>query len=216
MRLRKKPWAVPALEASPIGITEPKQYKGKWQPFFKKAAPLHVELGTGKGKFITSHARLFPEINYLGIEMKPEALVQGIFRAEDIIDQGNLGLILMNINHILDIFAVNEVDRLFINFCDPWSKKAHAKRRLTHHNFLMKYRQFLAPGAEIHFKTDNRELFEFSLNEFANHGFRLKNMSLDLHHSDFTGNIMTEYEEKFSSLGMPIYRLEACLNKLDE
>ncbi len=211
MRLRKKPWAVPALQASSIGITEPKQYKGNWQQFFKQRAPLHVELGTGKGRFITSNARIHPDINFLGIEMKPEALVYGLAQAEDIVDQGNLGLILTNINHILDIFDTDEVDRLYINFCDPWSKKAHAKRRLTHHNFLAKYRQFLAPGAEIHFKTDNRGLFQFSLNEFADRGFRLKNISLDLHQSDFEGNIMTEYEEKFSSLGMPIYRLEAML-----
>lgn len=211
MRLRKKPWAVPALQDSPIGITEPKQYKGNWQSFFKHKAPIHVELGTGKGRFITTNARLFPENNYLGIEMKPEALVGGLAQAEDIQEQGNLGLILGNINHILDFFDQHEVSRLYINFCDPWPKTPQAKRRLTHHNFLMKYRQFLVPDAEIHFKTDNKELFEFSLNEFADHGFRLKNISLDLHRSDFTGNIMTEYEQKFSSLGMPIYRLEARL-----
>lgn len=211
MRLRKKPWAVPAIQSSPIGITDPFQYKGKWQQFFKQAAPLHVELGTGKGRFITSNARSYPENNYLGIEMKPEALVQGLPQAEDILDQGNLGLILCNINRILDIFDKNEVSRLYINFCDPWPKKAHANRRLTHHLFLDKYRQFLKPDAEIHFKTDNKDLFEFSLNEFAAHRFQLKNISLDLHKSGYENNILTEYEEKFSSLGMPIYRLEAKL-----
>lgn len=211
MRLRKKPWAVPTIQNSPIGITEPEIYKGKWNQFFRNSGPIHVELGTGRGNFITTLARMNPDTNYLGIEMKPEALVRAILKAEDLTEQGNLGLILANINHIEDFFSTNEVNRLYINFCDPWPKKRHMKRRLTHRNFLEKYRRFLAPKAEIHFKTDNRQLFEFSLNEFADNGFRLKNMTLDLHKSDFTGNVMTEYEQKFVELGMPIYRLEAYL-----
>lgn len=209
MRLRRKPWAVPTIEQSPIGILQPQQYKGKWQSFFAKSAPLHVELGTGKGRFITSCARTYPNINFLGIEMKPEALVQALPQAEDILHQGNLGLILNNIQYLLDIFGEHEVDRLYINFCDPWPKKAHAKRRLTHRNYLQMYRHILSPQAEIHFKTDNKDLFEFSVNEMAANGFRIKRIWLDLHHSDYEGNIMTEYEEKFSKLGMPIYRLEA-------
>lgn len=211
MRLRNKPWAVPALKESPIGITNPEQYKGNWQSYFRKQAPLHVELGTGKGRFITTLARENPEINYLGVEMKPEALVMGLAQAEDIVHQGNLGLILGNINRILDFFAANEVQQLYINFCDPWPKKAHAKRRLTHHRFLQQYKAFLSPHAQIHFKTDNRELFEFSLQEFTEQGFQLHNVCYDLHRSSFAGNIMTEYEEKYTLLGMPIYRLEAIL-----
>jgi tRNA (guanine-N7-)-methyltransferase len=192
-------------------VTNPQIYKGRWMEFFKAAAPLHVELGTGKGNFITTLARNNPNINYLGIEMKPEALVSALFKGADLEAQGNLGLLLFNVNHILDAFAPGEVDRLYINFCDPWPKKRHAKRRLTHHQFLNRYRQILKPGGEIHLKTDNEALFEFSLNEFSEYGFRLRNITFDLHRSEYTENIMTEYEQKFAEQGMRIYRCEAIL-----
>lgn len=211
MRLRKKPWAVPKLKESPMVVTTPQIYKGRWMEFFKVTAPLHVELGTGKGNFITTLARNHPNTNYLGIEMKPEALVSALFKGADLEAQGNLGLLLFNVNHILDAFAPGEVDRLYINFCDPWPKKRHAKRRLTHHQFLNRYRQILKSGGEIHLKTDNEALFEFSLNEFSEYGFRLRNITFDLHRSEYTENIMTEYEQKFAEQGMRIYRCEAIL-----
>lgn len=193
-------------------VEEPQQHKGKWHELFGNDHPLHVELGTGKGRFISTLAEQNPHINYIGIEYQ-ESVIYFAAQKVAVKELKNLLLLRFNINDITSIFAPGEVDRFYINFCDPWPKKRHAKRRLTHQEFLGKYAQILEPGHEIHFKTDNEPLFEFSLNELSGTGFTLKNISLDLHNSEFAGNIMTEYEEKFSSRGMRIFRCEAIMPK---
>ncbi len=186
----------------------PEQYKGKWQEFFGNGNPIHVEFGTGKGQFIATMAKENPGINYIGVEVQVGVIFQAAkkARAKEV---SNLILTVYDVAKIIDVFQKGEIERIYLNFSDPWPKKGHAKRRLTHTNFLNIYKQLLQPGREIHFKTDNEKLFEFSLNEFSANGFRLQNITLDLHNSDFQGNVMTEYEEKFVNRGMKIYRCEA-------
>lgn len=181
--------------------------KGQWRQKFKNDNPIHVEFGTGRGKFITTLAKQNPNINYIAFEIKEEVLVKGVEKA----DEDNLNNILFawaNVSNILDYFEVGELSRIYVNFCDPWPKKRWAKRRLTHTNFLEKYKIVLNKEGEIHFKTDNDKLFEFSLNEISSNNWLLKNISLNLASSDFE-NITTEYEDKFMSYGMKIYRCEA-------
>lgn len=181
--------------------------KGRWSQKFKNDNPIHVEFGTGRGKFITTLAKQNPNINYIAFEIKEEVLVKGVEKA----DEANLNNILFawaNVSNILDYFEVGELSRIYVNFCDPWPKKRWAKRRLTHTNFLEKYKIILNNEGELHFKTDNDKLFEFSLNEISSNNWLLKNISLNLANSDIE-NITTEYEDKFMSYGMKIYRCEA-------
>ena len=181
--------------------------KGKWNEKFNNNNPIHVEFGTGRGKFITTLASQNPDINYIAFEIKEEVLVKGVEKAE----QANLNNILFawaDVKNILDYFDENELSRVYVNFCDPWPKKRWAKRRLTHTNFLNMYEKVLNENGELHFKTDNQNLFEFSLNEISANDWLLKNISLDLANSDFE-NVTTEYEDKFMSYGMKIYRCEA-------
>lgn len=210
MRLRKKPWVAQALTGfSDIVLQHPAEdLKGKWHSLFAADRPLHVELGTGKGKFIAGMAELVGQTNFVGLEAQQDVLY---YAAEKIRDKAllNVRLLVFNAAEIESLFAPGEVDRLYINFCDPWPKNRHAKRRLTHAGFLEKYRTVLKPGGQLWFKTDNRPLFEFSLEQFSEFGLQLANISYDLHNSGFAGNVMTEYETKFSSLGQPIYRCEA-------
>ena len=183
------------------------ELKGKWSQKFKNDNPIHVEFGTGRGKFITTLAKQNPNINYIAFEIKEEVLIKGVEKA----DEANLNNILFawaNVSNILDYFEVGELSRVYVNFCDPWPKKRWAKRRLTHTNFLEKYKMILNNEGEVHFKTDNEKLFEFSLNEMALNDWLLKNISLNLANSDFK-NVTTEYEDKFMSYGMNIYRCEA-------
>lgn len=183
-----------------------KEHKGKWNKLFKNDNPIYVEFGTGRGKFITTLAKQNPNINFIAFEIKEEVLLKAVQKAyEDNLD--NILFAWANVENILDYFCENEISRVFINFCDPWHKKRWAKRRLTHKNFLDKYIFILDEECEIHFKTDNESLFEFSLNEMASK-FLLKNISLDLANSDIE-NITTEYEDKFMAQNMKIYRLEA-------
>lgn len=171
--------------------------------------PLMVEIGCGKGKFINEMARNNPDIYFIAMEKEQNVLIMAIEKAirEGLPD--NLRFIDGDAEKLLEIFPKNSVNRIFINFCDPWPPKKQAKRRLTHSNFLNMYNELLKDAGEVHFKTDNRKLFEFSLNEIAqNEHFLLRNISLDLHSSDIP-NVTTEYEEKFSAEGMNIYRLEA-------
>lgn len=209
MRLRKKPWLKEAIkEFSDIVIlSDYDKYKGKWHEIFGNNNPIYVEVGTGKGKFITQLALENPNINFIGIEAQVDVLYYAAQKA-NAKQLANLKLVLFDVNDILEIFDNGEINKLYINFCDPWPKNRHAKRRLTHRNFLNKYRVILAEDGEINFKTDNEKLFEFSLNEFCELHLYLKNISLDLHNSNFKDNIMTEYEEKFSKLGMKIFRCE--------
>lgn len=212
MRLRKKPWIPERIrEFSHILVDEPAVYKGKWREFFRNNNPLHIEIATGKGRFITTLAQLNPAINYIGMEYMLDVIYYAVQNAVGK-ELKNMALLCFDVKHILDIFAQGEIERLYINFCDPWPKNRHAKRRLTHHDFLTRYKQVLAPGGEVHFKTDNAQLFAYSLNEFAaDRDFQLKNISFDLHNSGFAGNVMTEYEDKFGAAGIKIFRCEAKL-----
>jgi len=209
MRLRNKPWAKDKLLAYPQYVVEsPEEYKGRWNQAFGNDNPLHIEVGTGKGRFITEMAKANPDINYIGIELQESVIVSALDLA---IEAGvpNVKLLNVNAEKLEDFFGKGDVNRVYLNFSDPWPKKKHAKRRLTYKTFLSMYENILVDEGEVHFKTDNRSLFEFSLMSFSEYGLLLTYVSLDLHKSEFEGNIMTEYEEKFSSLGQPIYRSEA-------
>lgn len=211
MRSRFKPWAADLIDAHPeIVIPDPEQQKGKWQEVFGNKHPLHIEAGTGKGRFIIGMAKANPNINYIGIELFDSVIVTAL---ETVLEEEhgvpNLRLLKVNAKKIAEYFEKGEVDRLYLNFSDPWPKKRHAKRRLTHESFLELYEAVLPENGEIHFKTDNRKLFEYSLTSISEYGMLLKEVSLDLHDNEPEWNIMTEYEEKFSKKGKPIYRMEA-------
>ncbi|WP_203333261.1 tRNA (guanosine(46)-N7)-methyltransferase TrmB [Planococcus beigongshangi] len=214
MRARYKPWASELIEAHPeIVIPEPEKLKGKWQEEFGNTNPLHIEAGTGKGRFITGMALANPDVNYIGIELFDSVIVTAL---QTVLDEENgipnLRLLRVNAQEMTNFFEKNEVDRLYLNFSDPWPKTRHAKRRLTHESFLKLYETVLPKNGEIHFKTDNRGLFEYSLTSISAYGMLLKDVSLDLHANEPEWNIMTEYEEKFKKKGQPIYRMEAQYN----
>ncbi|AYC29884.1 tRNA (guanosine(46)-N7)-methyltransferase TrmB [Paenisporosarcina cavernae] len=214
MRLRNKPWADEFIAAHPtIVVPNPEEWKGKWGTLFPQNQPLHIEVGTGKGKFITGMAIANPDINYIGIELYDSVIVSAVENALEAGSPPNLRLLNVNGAHLEKYFAKMDVARVYLNFSDPWPKTRHAKRRLTHENFLKLYESILPSNGEIHFKTDNRGLFEFSLVSISEYNMRLKYVSLDLHAEMPEDNITTEYEEKFSALGQPIYRLEAVFNK---
>ncbi|MEH7331535.1 tRNA (guanosine(46)-N7)-methyltransferase TrmB [Neobacillus drentensis] len=208
MRLRNKPWAKDKIEQHPQYIVaDPELYKGKWHEVFGNEQPLHIEVGTGKGRFITEMAKANPEINYMGIELYNSVIVAALDRLI-VADLPNLRLLNVNAADLEKYFAKNDVDRVYLNFSDPWPKVRHEKRRLTYKDFLKLYEDIMVDGGEIHFKTDNQGLFEYSLMSFSEYGLLLKYLSLDFHKSGYEGNIMTEYEEKFSELGNRIYRCE--------
>lgn len=208
MRVRHKPWAKEKIEQYPQYIVaNPEQYKGKWHEIFEKDQPLHIEVGTGKGQFITEMARANPSINYIGIELYDSVIITALERLIDA-DLPNLRLLNVNAVDLPKYFAKNDVDQVYLNFSDPWPKSRHEKRRLTYKDFLKIYEEILVDGGEIHFKTDNQGLFEYSLMSFSAYGLLLKYVSLDFHNSGYEGNIMTEYEEKFSEQGNRIYRCE--------
>lgn len=214
MRLRKKPWADKEFEINDKMIEEPKGLKGKWRDFFGNDNPIHVEIGCGKGQFISKMSLKNPNINYIAVERQRIVIASALRKSREMAVGNNLRFMCVDVCELMEYFEPNEIDRLYINFCDPWPRKKWAKRRLTHKNFLAIYEKLFENGGEINFKTDNRGLFEFSLNEIeAQKDWRMENISLDLHNSEFEGNVMTEYEEKFSSKGMPIYRLEAYYKK---
>lgn len=178
------------------------------QKIFGNGNPLFLEIGCGKGGFALEFARRNPDINLIAIEKTPNVLVTGM---EALIAEGlpNLRFCLGQAEYLDHLFHEHTVDRLFLNFSCPFPKKQYAAHRLTHERFLEIYRRVLKEGAEIHQKTDNMHFFEFSIEQFSKCGFPMKNISLDLHNSGFEGNIITEYEKRFSDLGQPIYRLEA-------
>ena len=208
MRIRKKKWAEPELSVCDFFVKNPEEYAGKWQSAFKKEQPLVLEIGCGKGKFACEYAKAHPEQNVIAVEKYGNVIVEACERAiEDGID--NLYFIKGNAEYLPKYIKDGSVERIFLNFSCPFPKNKYAIHRLTHHRFLSIYRLLLCEGGEIHQKTDNMHFFEFSIEEFSQNGFALKNVSLDLHRSGFEDNIMTEYEARFSSMGMPIYRLEA-------
>ena len=210
MRIRrKKNTPAKLLEFDNFVITENlgESYKNNWRKIFSDdlSRELYVELGTGKGDFITALAEKYPDKNFLGLEVEREVILKAARKISEK-NLANVRLALFDINNIAEIFADNEIDRLYINFCDPWPKKRHAKRRLTHERFLLMYKKILKSGGEIHFKTDNKNLFEFSLEQFQNLNLNVRDITFDLHADEPVENIRTEYENKFSSLGTKINR----------
>ncbi|GGF85470.1 tRNA (guanosine(46)-N7)-methyltransferase TrmB [Paenibacillus aceti] len=234
MRLRGRKGIRENLEQQPdLVVLDPQQYKGRWSQLFGNDRPIHVELGMGKGQFISGMSAKYPDVNFIGMDMYDELIRRGsekvrtIHRQEDAeaadeagstsdSDEGsfNVRLALGNVEHLEEIFAPGEVERIYLNFSDPWPKKKHARRRLTHPRFLNKYRSILNENGEIHFKTDSRSLFEFSLNAFAASGLQMNNISLSLHENGINEeHVMTEYEQKFVGKGMPIHRCEVIIGE---
>ena len=184
-------------------ILNPNEYIGVWNKVFNNSNPIYIEIGMGKGDFILENAIRYPDINFIGIE-KYDSIMALAIKKIDTYDLPNLKLIRMDALDILDIFR-NEIDKIYLNFSDPWPKERHAKRRLTSPVFLKKYDHIFKNNKIIEMKTDNRKLFEYSLLSFNDNGYLIKEISLDLHHSDYSNNIMTEYEKKFSLQNMSIY-----------
>ncbi|PAQ12849.1 tRNA (guanosine(46)-N7)-methyltransferase TrmB [Bacillus sp. FJAT-42315] len=208
MRLRHKPWAREKLDAHPqYVVAHPEEHKGQWAEVFGNNNPIYIEVGTGKGQFITGMAKANPDINFIGIELYESVIVSAL---DHLIEAELPNLRLMNVDakNLADYFAKGDVARVYLNFSDPWPKARHEKRRLTYKTFLKLYEDIMSDHGEVHFKTDNQGLFEYSLKSFSGYGLLLTYVSLDLHNSDFEGNIMTEYEEKFSAKGQRIYRSE--------
>jgi len=209
MRVRKKKNCDARMErCSKIWIKNPQDYKGKWSELFGNGNPIHIEIGCGKGNFVSGMAKMYPDINFIAIEKVEDVIVMAMEKVSAA-ELDNVLFMDMDAEKIEEFFEYGEIKRIYLNFSDPWKKKKQAKRRLTHKNFLDKYKKVLKEGDYIFFKTDNKALFEFSLNSFAQENYKLSNITLDLHNSDFEGNVMTEYEQRFSEMGMPIYRLEA-------
>ncbi|MBE6071804.1 MAG: tRNA (guanosine(46)-N7)-methyltransferase TrmB [Clostridium butyricum] len=208
MRMRKKPWARPELEACGFFIINPKENKGKWKSVFERNQPIYLELGCGKGTFMAVHGSENPNINYIAIDIKDEVLglaKRNIVKAyeEKNMSLNNIKLMAQEISLISNIFDENDVvDRIYINFCNPWPREKHKKRRLTHTRQLNQYRTFLSETGEIYFKTDDDELFEESLEYFKESKFRIKYITYDLHNSDFVGNVETEHEKMFTEKGI--------------
>ena len=208
MRLRNVPGSREAIADNDMAINEPTELKGKWKEEFGNDNPIRIEIGMGKGKFITTLAMENPDINYIGIEKYSSVLIRAIERCEEIVVP-NLRFIRMEAEYICDVFEKGEVDRIYLNFSDPWPKDRHAKRRLTSRQFLERYHNILKEEGRVIFKTDNRPLFDFSLEEVEEAGWTLEKCTFDLHHSEYLeGNIMTEYEEKFVAKGNPICMLQ--------
>ncbi|NLJ89508.1 MAG: tRNA (guanosine(46)-N7)-methyltransferase TrmB [Clostridiales bacterium] len=211
MRLRNVKGARETIASSKYVINKPEDLKGKWNKYFKNDNPIHIEIGMGKGQFIIELAQRNPNINYIGIEKFSSVLVRAIEKLDEREDEiSNLLLIRFDAEYINNIFEEDEIERIYLNFSDPWPKARHAKRRLTSKEFLGRYDKFLTRSGEIIFKTDNKSLFDFSLEEIKETDWKLRNVTYDLHNSEFAkDNVLTEYEEKFSSMGKPIYRLVA-------
>lgn len=207
MRLRNITGSREMIAESRFVVHEPQEYKGRWSELFGNDHPLRIEIGMGKGRFIMDLARMHPEINYVGIEKYSSVLLRGIQKMETD-PLPNLYFIRMEAEEIADVFGREEVERIYLNFSDPWPKDRHAKRRLPSREFLKRYDEILVRDGVIEFKTDNQDLFRFALEEIAPAGWRLLQMTEDLHHDEkmLAGNVMTEYEEKFSALGNPIYK----------
>ncbi|MFS9048158.1 tRNA (guanosine(46)-N7)-methyltransferase TrmB [Streptococcus sanguinis] len=209
MRVRNRKGATELLEAHPqYVILNPADAKGRWREIFGNDHPIHVEVGSGKGAFVSGMAKANPEINYIGIDIQKSVLSYALDKVLAT-DVPNIKLLWVDGSDLTDYFEEGEIDRLYLNFSDPWPKKRHEKRRLTYQSFLATYQQILPEKGEIHFKTDNRGLFEYSLVSFSQYGMKLKGVWLDLHASDFEDNVLTEYEQKFANKGQVIYRVEA-------
>lgn len=209
MRLRNVPGSRDTIAESRFTIKDETEYKGKWNEVFGNDNPVHIEIGMGKGQFILTLAEQNPDINYVGIEKYSSVLVRAIEKQEEK-DLPNLFFIRMEAENIAEVFAPEEVDRIYLNFSDPWPKDRHAKRRLTSVQFLERYEHILKKEGHVIFKTDNRDLFDFSLEQVEEAvNWELLNHTFDLHNSEYVeGNVMTEYETKFVEKGNAICRME--------
>lgn len=211
MRLRNIPGADEVVSNSSYCIQEPVELKGRWHEFLENDNPIHIEVGMGKGRFIMDLAALHPDINYIGIERYTSVLLRAVQKIEEN-PLPNVHFLCIDAATLPEIFGKGEVDKIYLNFSDPWPKDRHARRRLTSHEFLDRYNEFLAAAGCIEFKTDNQDLFTFSLEEIENSPiWHLDASTRDLHHDEVMNlrNVMTEYEEKFSSKGNPICKLIA-------
>ncbi|NBI86230.1 tRNA (guanosine(46)-N7)-methyltransferase TrmB [Lachnospiraceae bacterium] len=210
MRLRNIKGAGEAVANNPYCISSPTSLKGNWHTCFSNNNPIHIEIGMGKGQFIMALADKNPTVNYIGIERYTSVLLRALQKMEQN-PPPNLRFLCIDAKTLADVFSSGEVGRIYLNFSDPWPKDRHAKRRLTSHAFLEIYRQIMAPSGQMEFKTDNKNLFTFSLEELPAAGWTVNACTFDLHHDlkMNKGNIMTEYEEKFSGMGNPIYKLVA-------
>ena len=209
MRMRRKKNLDSRLEeCSPVWVRPKIGSPVDWSGIFGNDHPLQLEIGCGKGQFIRALAKREPNVNFVALEKQENVIITAM---EGVINDGipNIRFLCLNAELVEELFAHTEVDRIYLNFSCPFPKTRYAKHRLTYRNFLRGYAKILKPYGEIHFKTDNRLFFEFSLNEFCHEDFKLKNITFDLHNSGFDGNIVTEYEQRFSEMGQPIYRLEA-------
>lgn len=222
MRLRNIPRAGSVLEACREVVKNETQYPGRWREIFGNSNPIHIEIGMGKGQFLMTLAAENPDINYIGIERYSSVLLRAVEKFqgetknadEETHTLSNIRFLCMDARNIADVFAPGEISRIYLNFSDPWPKARHASRRLTSREFLARYHKVLAAGSHIEFKTDNRILFDFSIAEVqASPFFEMDRYTFDLHRDAAMnqGNIMTEYEEKFSSLGNPICKLIASI-----
>ena len=212
MRLRNIPGAGDVIDVCPYVIHDPAGWRGRWAKCFEEERTIHIEVGMGKGQFLFGLAEANPGINYIGIERYTSVLLRAIQKIDESRPIKNIRFICMDAADLTDIFAPDEVSRVYLNFSDPWPKDRHARRRLTSSEFLARYDQILTPDGTIEFKTDNRALFDFSLEEISvSPIWKVTQHTFDLHHTPemFAGNIMTEYEEKFSSIGNPICKLIA-------
>lgn len=213
MRLRNIRGSKEVIAANRWVVQEPEKKRGSWSELFGNEHPIHIEVGMGKGRFLMDMAELHPEINYVGIEMYDSVLLRAVQKREKLEkDLPNLYFIRMDARQLPEVFGEEETDRIYLNFSDPWPKERHAKRRLTSGEFLGRYEKILKKGGTLEFKTDNRDLFEFSLEEMGNaSNWKILSFSFDLHHEKdlCEGNVMTEYEEKFSLAGNPICKMTA-------
>lgn len=209
MRLRNIPGAGEVVENSPYVVGNPEEQRGKWKEVFGNENPIHIEVGMGKGRFITEMALQNPDINYVGIERYTSVLLRAIQKREKLEDIPNLYYLCIDARDLPQIFAKDEVERIYLNFSDPWPKDRHAKRRLPSREFLTRYAAILPEGGRVEFKTDNKDLFVFALEEAEVSGWHLDVCTFDLHHDEELrkGNVMTEYEEKFSGMGNPIHKM---------
>ena len=210
MRLRNIRGSRERIAASPYVVHEEESRAGSWKEIFGNSHPVYIEIGTGKGQFIMELARRNPQNNYVGIEKYSSVLIRALDKMEqEDPPLSNLYFVRMDAEAIENVFAPGEAAGIYLNFSDPWPKDRHAKRRLTSTEFLRRYDRILRADGKVEFKTDNRELFDFSLESVKAAGWKLEAATFDLHQDDLLnkGNIMTEYEERFSALGNPIHKM---------
>ena len=213
MRLRRIPGADAYVKAHEKVVQEIQDRQGAWNELFPQKQPLHMEIGMGKGQFLLNMALQHPDINYIGVERYESVLYKALKRmdTEPFDKLSNIRFLCIDAAWLPEIFARGEIEKIYLNFSDPWPKAAHARRRLTSPDFLLRFEAVLTPGGLLEFKTDNLDLFQYSLEKIEESRWELVQRTFNLHEDSqmVEGNIMTEYEEKFSSLGNPIYKLIA-------